>query len=104
MKRTDLQHLARLRRREASALLRAGHAAGAYYLSGYVVECALKACIARKTERFEFPEKQRVLDSYTHDLNDLLETADLKTAFDAAVRAQPALGLNWGSSGNWVGR
>jgi HEPN domain-containing protein len=32
-------------------LLEAGLYAGAYYLAGYAVECALKACIAKKTAR-----------------------------------------------------
>src|SRR5262249_10273775 len=56
MTRADLQQLSRLRRREARVLLDAGHSAGAYYLVGYAVECALKACIARSTRRYDFPE------------------------------------------------
>ncbi|MEL0589524.1 MAG: hypothetical protein U1V55_07060 [Planktothrix rubescens PR222] len=28
---------------------------GAYYLSGYVIECALKACIAKKTQQLPIP-------------------------------------------------
>jgi len=45
---------------------------GAYYLAGYAVECALKACIAKKTQRHEFPDKRRVDASHTHNLIQLL--------------------------------
>jgi len=40
-------------------LLRLGLFDGAYYLAGYAVECALKACIAKGTQRFEFPDKRK---------------------------------------------
>lgn len=63
MNRDDLQKLARLRLREARALLDRDLYPGAYYLSGYVVECALKACIAKSTKKFDFPDKGRVADS-----------------------------------------
>ncbi len=42
---------------DAAALLQAGRYAGAYYIAGYVIECALKACIARNTRQGEFPPK-----------------------------------------------
>jgi HEPN domain-containing protein len=45
MNRFDSQKLASLRLREAKALLAAGFPEGAYYLAGYAVECALKACL-----------------------------------------------------------
>ena len=57
---TDLRALSGLRRREALALLRGDFPAGAYYLIGYAVECALKGCIARSTLKHDFPEKTRV--------------------------------------------
>jgi hypothetical protein len=43
--RSDFQRLADLRIQEAQGLLGLGHTAGTYYLGGYAVECALKACI-----------------------------------------------------------
>jgi HEPN domain-containing protein len=51
MNRADLQQLAELRITEAKVLLDNGFYAGAYYLAGYAVECALKACIAKLTNR-----------------------------------------------------
>jgi hypothetical protein len=63
MNRTDFQQLAELRLREAEALLAAGLPDGAYHLAGYSVECALKACIAKRTQLHDFPEKKLVNDS-----------------------------------------
>jgi HEPN domain-containing protein len=49
--------MAMVRLKEANVLLRLGLSDGAYYLAGYAVECALKACIAKGTRRYEFPDK-----------------------------------------------
>jgi HEPN domain-containing protein len=60
MNRNDLRRLARIRLKEARALLEAKCLDGAYYLCGYAVECALKAGIAEVTRRSEFPDLDRV--------------------------------------------
>lgn len=99
--RADLQALSRIRRREARSLLDVGLPAGAYYLTGYSIECALKACVARRTPKFSFPEKERALESYTHDLTKLLRVAGLDKAFDAAAHASPALARNWAIAKDW---
>jgi HEPN domain-containing protein len=91
MNRLDLQELAELRLRESSALLAAGFPDGAYYLAGYAVECALKACIARRTREHDFPDKKLVNDSHTHNLKNLLQLAELKTELDAAIASDPAM-------------
>jgi HEPN domain-containing protein len=56
--RKGLQELSNVRLKEAKALLKVGMADGAYYLAGYAVECALKACIAKETRRYDFPDKR----------------------------------------------
>jgi HEPN domain-containing protein len=56
MNRYDFQKLARIRLEEAKVLLRHGKYEGCYYLCGYAVEFALKACIAKMTERYDFPD------------------------------------------------
>jgi hypothetical protein len=89
MNRADLQQLTELRLREAKALLAAGFPQGSYYLAGYAVECALKACIAKRTREHDFPEKKLVNDSHTHDLSKLLQLADLRVELDVAVQANP---------------
>jgi HEPN domain-containing protein len=57
--RKDLQELSKVRLKEAKALLDLGMPDGAYYLAGYAVECALKACLAKGTVKYEFPDKKR---------------------------------------------
>ena len=58
MNRIDLQKLAEDRIADAAALLNAGRWSAAYYLAGYAVECALKACIAKQTQAGDFPDKR----------------------------------------------
>jgi HEPN domain-containing protein len=86
MNRSDFQKLAKLRLREAKLLLRANAPDGAYYLAGYAVECALKACIAKQTQRHDFPEKLRANRSHTHNMKELIGVAGLKDAHEEAVR------------------
>ena len=57
--RKDLQELSKVRLREATALLNLGLFDGAYYLAGYSVECALKACIAKGTRRVSSQTRRR---------------------------------------------
>jgi len=102
MNRYDLRELARQRVREARQLLRAGAPSGAYYLAGYAVECGLKACIARRTQRYEFPSRHTVNESHTHDLEKLLRLAGLERALAQDARARAALGVNWDTVKDWT--
>ena len=104
MNRSDLHQLARERVREARQLLRARAPTGAYYLAGYAVECALKACIAKKTQRFEFPSRHTVNESHAHDLDKLLKLAGLERALDQEARARAGLGVNWTTVKAWSER
>ncbi|RKZ77304.1 MAG: DNA-binding protein [Gammaproteobacteria bacterium] len=77
MNRAQLQELTKLRVEEAKILYENNCFNGAYYLLGYAVECALKACIAKQVQQYDFPDKQLANDSYTHNLIKLLKTANL---------------------------
>jgi HEPN domain-containing protein len=99
--RADFQNLTRLRLREAKLLLKHGLYAGAYHVAGFSVECALKACIAKKVARYEFPDKQTVLQAWTHDLFDLVKTAGLKVLFDTAKQQNGVLDANWAIVAKW---
>jgi HEPN domain-containing protein len=101
MNRSDLQRLAEMRLREAEALLGAGCYEGAYYLAGYAVECALKACIAKQTREHDFPDKQRVLDSYTHDLGKLFRVAKHWKAFQQLVQEDRDIAAHWTLLRKW---
>jgi hypothetical protein len=101
MNRADLQRLSRLRIQEARSLLRAGLPSGAYYLAGYSVECAIKACIAKETQRHEFPDKDRVQKSYTHKPADLLKVANLYDELQRSIRANARLEASWNVVLGW---
>jgi HEPN domain-containing protein len=103
LNRTDLQQLTEDRVLDAEALLNAGRWSGAFYISGYAIECALKACIAKQTSLHDFPDKIIAQKSYTHDLLDLLDLAGLKLQLklDTTPAANPALGMNWQLVKDW---
>ncbi len=95
MDRIDLQNLAEMRIREAKLLLENGLYNGAYYLAGYSVECALKACIAKKTKEHDFPDKELVQKLFTHDVKLLLVKAGLEAEFSREMKQNGALEQNW---------
>lgn len=101
MNRVDLQALAEARLADGAALLTAGRFGGAYYMLGYAVECGLKAAIAKQIREHDFPDRQLVLDSYTHDLVKLLKLSGLRTAFDARSATDPAFAVNWTITKDW---
>ncbi|MEK6303596.1 MAG: HEPN domain-containing protein [Acidobacteriota bacterium] len=101
MNRKDFKSLALTRLREARVLLANGEYSGAYYLAGYVVECALKACIAKRTKRHDFPDKTTVNESWTHRPVKLIGPAELEISLAAKIKADPVFGRNWANVIRW---
>lgn len=102
MNRADFQQLAALRLDEARSLLAAGQPSGAYYLAGYAVERALKACIARQTRAENFPPRpETVRNMYTHDLSRLVRIAELQSELVSARAANPAFQRYWETVSTW---
>lgn len=101
MNRKDLRALALVRLREAKTLLENRDFSGAYYLAGYVVECGLKACIARRTRLHDFPDKKRTEQSWTHDFKSLVGAAELKDSLDTEIRDDPVFSRNWANVIRW---
>ncbi len=100
--RREFQQLARMRLREARALMRGGNGEGAYYLTGLAVECAVKACIAENTKRHDFPANQSAIkDIYTHDLVKLVGAAKLQTALDTERRKNISFNNKWDVVKDW---
>jgi HEPN domain-containing protein len=96
MNRTDFQELAKIRVEEAKVLLDNGYYAGGYYLAGYAVECALKACIAKLTNRYDFPPDRKAIDNiYVHKLETLMKSAQLWPRFTVDMKADPKLERYW---------
>ena len=101
MNRKELQTLSKIRIKEAKALLDKGLYEGAYYLAGYAVECALKACIAKNVRQHDFPDKRLVIDSYTHDLVKLVRTAGLDAELEHKTKESPNFVANWKLVKDW---
>ncbi len=101
LNRRSLQRISNRRVREARSLVRAGHFPGAYYLVGYSVECALKACVARQIKQNDFPDKNMVTKAHTHNLEQLVKVAGLSLEFQHARRSNSDLELNWAIVKDW---
>jgi hypothetical protein len=74
----ELRQLGQERILDAKALLAARRWSGAYYLAGYAVECALKACVLGFVEKTGviFEDRKYAERCCTHDLEDLPQLAD----------------------------
>jgi HEPN domain-containing protein len=99
--KTDLEKLAVLRLEDAIFLQHAGRCSSAYYLAGYSLELAMKACIAKLVQPNTIPDKAFINAIYTHRLESLLGVAGLKTAFDAEIKTNPVLAAHWAIANNW---
>lgn len=101
MDRIQLQRLAELRLRDAEALLAAGQWEAAYYLLGYCVECALKACVVKQFRLHEMPDKKLVLDFYTHELDKLLTISGVKSQKETHAKTDSNFEINWNTVRDW---
>jgi hypothetical protein len=100
--RRDFKSLADLRIEDARLLLRSGRQQGAYYLCGYAVECALKACIAKTMKLYQFPpSKEYIYKIYSHNLNSLVNAAGLDGHLQADINANFAFAANWNTVKDW---
>jgi HEPN domain-containing protein len=100
--RALLQELAKLRLEEAKLLAREKHFSGAYYMGGYAIECALKACIATQFRANEIPDKSLVDKIYTHKISVLLQLAGLEKLLDAERQNDAELDRRWSVVKNWT--
>ena len=102
MNRGDFQKLSNARMREAHVLLRAEEYSGAYYLAGYAVECALKACFAKSVQRFDFPDRDRGGKVFTHKLSVLATLANLDDQLAKSAQADSNFAANWTLAKSWT--
>jgi HEPN domain-containing protein len=94
--RSDFQKLAADRLADSQALFKAKRYDAAFYLAGYAVECALKACIARRRRRHEFPlSPEAAREIYSHDFDGLVRAAGLTKSIEQARVADPRFALYW---------
>ncbi|MCX6149324.1 MAG: HEPN domain-containing protein [Ignavibacteriales bacterium] len=101
MNRSSFKRISKIRVGEAKKLLEENHFCGAYYLIGYSIECALKACISKQIKKYDFPDKKLVSESHTHDLEKLIKISGLITDFDKDRKNNSNLELNWTIVKDW---
>jgi HEPN domain-containing protein len=101
MNRAELQRLANERIQDAKILFAARRWSAAYYLAGYAVECALKACIAKVMKAEEFPDKALADKCWTHDIERLVVLAGLKKQREMASTADADMKQNWRTVEDW---
>lgn len=101
MRRNDLQRIAEIRLREAGILLQNRQYSGAYYLAGYALECALKACITKQVRRYDFPDRKLANESDTHNLMNSVRVAGLDRDLQSRERENSAFAANWALAKDW---
>ena len=67
-----------------------------------MVECALKARIARQTERHDFPDKHRAQLSHTHRIKDLVRVAGIEEELEAAKMTDLRFAAHWQMVEGWT--
>ena len=97
-----LELLAVERLKESKILLDQKCFNGAYYLAGYSVECALKACIAKQINLHEIPSKSLINDFYTHDLERLIKLAGIEQDHTKRLKSDPDFKINWSIVRLWT--
>jgi HEPN domain-containing protein len=103
LNRIDFQNLAQERLDDGKAMLAAGRNSAAFYIVGYAVECALKACIAKKTGAGDWPPPANEIRDgyYTHDVKKLLRVAGLETDCRTRSASNVNFANNWATVSEW---
>jgi hypothetical protein len=88
--------------KDAKALIRGKRWAFAYYVAGYSVECALKSCILSRMihSGLVFRDKWKELDCRLHDINTLIDRAELRHELNTRLQASSTSGDPFAS--NWA--
>ena len=100
-RRVDLQNNALAKLEDAIILLEAQRFSNAYYLAGYSIEIALKACISVQFSADTIPDKSFVNKIYDHDLQALVKLAGLSSELSKTEAADNEFAANWAVVAQW---
>jgi HEPN domain-containing protein len=101
-RRVDLQTLAMAKLQDAKVLLDAGSYSNAYYIAGYSIELALKACISRQIQSETLPDPKFIREVYAgHDLTKLVKLAGLGRAHKDRQDSSPDFAASWAIVVEW---
>jgi len=98
--RRDFPELSELNLQHAKALLDARLYSGAYYMCGYVVECALKACICKRINQYEFYPKE-AQKAWSQKFKDLISLAEVAEKIKDDRRVDETLNIHWKVAEGW---
>jgi len=102
VRREDLQALSEAKLEDARLLLADGRASNGYYLVGYAVELALKACIAKQISANTIPDRNFIRDVYSHEFSKLVGLAGLSAELKSELAGNSTFAVNWAISGEWL--
>ncbi len=98
----DFKELSQKRIDEAKILLDSGQYSGAYYLAGYSIELAFKACYCKTVKEKSFPPKRDIYNKlYNHNLSGLLDVSGIKLLFNEELSKNINLNTNWETVKDW---
>jgi hypothetical protein len=101
MTRADLQKLADEKLSDAQILFNSKSWSNAYYVAGYAVELAIKACIAKSFKADTVPDKDLVMKTYSHEFPKLIGAAGLTPELQKQVQASQDFRTAWGVVNQW---
>ena len=101
-RRADLKAMAEAKLSDAILLLENDRFSNAYYLAGYSVEFALKACISRQILAETIPDRKWINDIYSHQFEKLIGLAGLSSALKDKQETDQVFAANWLTVREWT--
>ncbi|MBK6482718.1 MAG: hypothetical protein KBF32_07230 [Chitinophagales bacterium] len=99
--RKHFHELAMERLQETRLLILNGRYTGARYLSGYIIEAALKSRICKILDS-EYPETGEISKSFlTHKFDLLIKLGGLQKLLDEEKQKNPQFAANWSLLSGW---
>lgn len=100
--REHLRAIAECKLDDALLLFENQRYSNAYYLVGYAIECALKACIARQVLAETIPDKGFINAVYTHRFDALIGLAGLRAELKTRQDESPQFQAYWALASEWT--
>jgi HEPN domain-containing protein len=98
----DLEKLADAKLRDAQILFNNERWANSYYLAGYALELALKACVAKQFQAETIPDRKFVIAIHTHQYAALIGLAGLTAELRAKQDMDSDFAANWAIAAEWT--
>jgi HEPN domain-containing protein len=99
--KAELEAVANVKFEDAVILFQNGRHSNAFYLAGYAIECALKACIAKQVAPLTIPDRKFVQAIYTHNYTDLVGLAGLRGELKTKQNEDQLFQANWALASEW---